>query len=245
MHGSDDQRAAARQAAELMAMDLTRVSGLLEEVGTLWRRAGFYPRPSAPIAPASLQTMARNLAEVLHLVPDTDSKEHPALAFAAVAQLAALEGNAARSAALTADRHLGDAGLWAGVEGALLHAGEQLWSLITCLVNIGEPRPAEGRAAAQVAAATGGRPSGRPAAGPAEARRALAMQRAAIDALPEADLRRLLSLIGGLDPEALQRAAVTYTETFCAVTEMEGSVAALRPIARAAPADHLHDPAPR
>ena len=56
-------------------------------------------------------------------------------------------------------------------------------------------------------------------------------QRTAIDALPEIELRRLLSLIGGMDPAALQRAAAAYTETFCAVAEMKASVAALRPVA--------------
>jgi hypothetical protein len=78
-------------------------------------------------------------------------------------------------------------------------------------------------------------------AGPTEAWQALAEQRAAIDALPEAELRRLLVLIGGMDPEALQRAAATYAETFSAVAEMKGYVAALRPLARAVPCDDLQD----
>lgn len=67
------------------------------------------------------------------------------------------------------------------------------------------------------------------------------MQRAAIDALPEAELRRLLLLIGGMDPEALQRAAATYTETFSAVAEMKGCVAALRPLALPVPCGDLQD----
>jgi hypothetical protein len=79
------------------------------------------------------------------------------------------------------------------------------------------------------------------AAGAAEAGQALAMQRAAIDALPEAELRRLLVLIGGMDPEALQRAAAMYTETFSAVAEMKGHVAALRPLALTDPCDDLQD----
>lgn len=79
------------------------------------------------------------------------------------------------------------------------------------------------------------------AAGAAEAWQALAVQRAAIDALPEAELRRLLVLIGGLDPAALQRAAATYTETFSAVAGMKGHVAALRPLALAVPCDDLQD----
>ena len=67
------------------------------------------------------------------------------------------------------------------------------------------------------------------------------MQREAIGALPEAELRRLLHLIGGMDPAALQRAAASYTEMFCAVAEMKASVAALRPVALAAPCNHLPD----
>ena len=79
------------------------------------------------------------------------------------------------------------------------------------------------------------------AADATEAWQALAVQRAAIDALPEAELRRLLLLIGGMDPEALQRAAATYTETFSAVAEMKGCVAALRPLALAVPCDDRRD----
>lgn len=232
--GSYDQWAAARQAADLVATDLNRVSGLLEEVATLWRRAQLYGQQSSPIAPGSLQDAARNLADALRLLPDADCEEHPALAFAAVAQLAALESNAACSAAVTAERHLGDAGVWAAVEGALLQVGKRLWSLITCLAEIGEPRLAEGPAAARGALVTWGTPS-LPAAGSGESCQALATQRAAIDALPEVELRRLLVLIGGIDPSALQLAAALYTETFCAVAEMKGSVAALRPLALAQP----------
>jgi hypothetical protein len=69
-----------------------------------------------------------------------------------------------------------------------------------------------------------------PALDSRQARRALAVQCEAIDALPEAELRRLLKLVGGADPAALQRAAATYTETFCAVPQAAASVAALRPL---------------
>ena len=83
-----------------------------------------------------------------------------------------------------------------------------------------------------------------PTAGCAEWCQALALQRAAIDALPEGELRRLLVLIGGMDPAALQRAAAMYIETFCAVTEMKGCVAALRPVALALPRNHPQGPGP-
>jgi hypothetical protein len=233
--GSYDQRAVARQAADLVAADLSRVCGLLEEVATFWRRAQLYGQQSSPIAPGSLQNAARSLADALRLLPDADSGERPALTFAAVAQLAALENNAARAAAMTADCGLGDAGIWAAVEGALLQVEEQLWSLVTRLAKIGEPSPAEGPATAWNALTTWADPLTRPAAGSRETRQSLAIQRAAIDALPEGELRRLLVLIGGMDPAVLQRAAAIYTETFCAVAEMKSSVAALRPVAMAMP----------
>lgn len=243
MSGSYYQRAAARQAADLTATDLHRVSGVLEEVATLWRRAGLYGQQSSPIAPGSLQDAARSLADALHTLLDADSDEYPALAFAAVAQLAALESNAARSAAVTAERHLGDAGIWAAVDRTLLQVRKQLWSLITCLVEISEPHPAEGLTALRDSMTMWDRPlrPNLPAAGSGESRQALAMQRAAIDALPETELRRLLSLIGGMDPVALQRAAAIYTEAFCAITEMKSSVDALRPVALARPANYPQD----
>jgi hypothetical protein len=68
------------------------------------------------------------------------------------------------------------------------------------------------------------------------------MQSTAIDALPEAELRRLLKLIGGMDPAALQRAAATYTEMFYGAAEMQASVAALRPVALAGPGNYLPGP---
>ncbi len=80
-----------------------------------------------------------------------------------------------------------------------------------------------------------------PAADPGAARRVLALQSQAIDELPEAELRRLLKLIGGMDPAALQRAAATYTEMFCAVAQVKASVAALRPVALAVPYDYPQD----
>ena len=80
-----------------------------------------------------------------------------------------------------------------------------------------------------------------PVAESEEARRAMAVQNKAIDALPEAVLRQLLKLIGGMDPEALQRAAATYVEMFSAAAEMKASVAALRPVALATPRNNLQD----
>ena len=139
MSGSDGLRAAARKDAGLMVSDLNRVSGLLEEVATIWRRAELYGRQSSSTAPSHLQEAARGLAALLRAVPDADCGQHPALAFSAVAQLAALESNAALSAAatVTGGSALGD-GIWTAIQGALLRVRNQLWSLISCLVRIGD-----------------------------------------------------------------------------------------------------------
>ena len=234
MRGTDDQRAAARKEAALMATDLHRVSGLLEEVATVWRRAGRYGQQrSSSCAPGSLQDAARNLADAVRALPDAGADQHPALAFSAAAQLAELGSNAALSAALTSSGHLGDARIWVAIRDALQQAGERLWSLISHLVKIEERSPLEDVTAGRGSLATSDRlpRPGRPAAGPETPLRALATQRTAIDALPEIDLRRLLCLIGGMDPAALQRAAAVYTETFSTVTETDASVAALRPVA--------------
>lgn len=220
MRDTDDQRAAARKEAALMATELRRVTGLLEEVATVWRRAGRYGQQPSSCTPGSLQDAARNLAAAVSTLPDADAEQYPALAFSAAAQLAGLAANAVLSAALTCSGQLGDAGIWVAIRDALQQAVERLWRLISHLVKIGERSPVEDREAPL---------------------RALATQRTAIDALPEIDLRRLLDLIGGLDPAALQRAAAAYTETFCTVSEMEGSVAALRPVAML-PCDGLPGP---
>lgn len=217
-----------------MATDLHRVTGLLEEVATVWRRAGRYgQQQSSSCAPGRLQDAARNLADAVQALPDADAELHPALVFSAAAQLAELGSNAALSAALTGSGHLGDTRIWVAIRDALQQAGERLWRLISHLVKIGESSLAEGVTAGRDSPATSDRlpEPGLPAAGPEAPLRALATQRTAIDALPEIDLRRLLGLIGGLDPAALQRAAAVYTETFCTVTETEASVAALRPVA--------------
>ena len=94
MSGSYDERAAARKLAGELARELNRVSGLLEEVVTVWRRAELFGQQSS-VAPGSLQDEARSLADTLRALPDADSEEHPALTFSAVARLAALRSNAA------------------------------------------------------------------------------------------------------------------------------------------------------
>jgi hypothetical protein len=242
---SYDQRAAARTAAGLLAADLNRVSGVLEEVATVWRRAEFYGQQPASIAPRSLQNAAGGLADTLRLLPEADCEQHPALVFSAVTQLAVLESDAARSARVTGDLRLGDAEMWVTIQRALAQATNQLWKLISCLARIGDRRPAKDMTATGDPPARKRSPWPDPPAGRGDWQQALAIQRTAIDALPEAEVRRLLSLIGGMEPAALQRAAAAYTDTFCAVAEMKRSVAALRPVALAAPCHYAGEPGRR
>jgi hypothetical protein len=230
MSGSHDQRAVARKDADLMAVDLECVSGLLEEVATLWRRAERYGQQPPSTAPRNLQDAARRLADVVRALPDADCEQHPALAFSAVAQLVTLESNAALSAAATGGIRLGDAGIWAAISRALDQVRQRMWNLIFHLAGIAEGARAEEVSTAPGVSTMQDRPDP-PGASCWDSRRALATQRAAIDALPEAELRRLLGLIGGMDPAALQRAAAIYTETFAAVDGMQASVAALRQVA--------------
>jgi hypothetical protein len=136
MSGSHDQQAAARKDADLMVRDLDRVSGLLEEVATVWRRAEIFGEQPSASSPGHLQGAARSLADTLRGLPDADSGQHQALVFAAVIQLAALERNVTRVAAVTGNRHLGDSGLWRELRSSLGRAGKQLWRLICHLVNI-------------------------------------------------------------------------------------------------------------
>jgi hypothetical protein len=238
--------AAARRAADLMITDLERVNGLLREVATFWRRAGLDADQSSPYSPGNLQDAARRLAEEVHALPEANCEEHPVLAFSAVTQLGALEGNAAFAAAETCGGRQADAAMCAAIAAGLHQARQDLWSLICNLARTGEPsRPADVTADPDTPVTGGRQPQAEsPAAGSGEWQRALAMQRTAIDALPEADLRRLLRLIGGLDPEALRRAATAFTETFCAVAKMEPSVAALQPVAMAVPCTDLKDAEP-
>ncbi len=241
MSGNHDERAAARKDADLMVTELMSLYGVLEEMATLWRRAGLFgPEPSSG-SPVNLQQAARGLADTVTVLPDADCGQHQALAFSAVTQLTALEDNAALAAAATGGRHPGHTAMWAAIQGRLHQAGRHLWNLICHLAETAETALTEDVTPRRDAPTMGGRPPRPPAVDSGEARRALAMQHDAIDALPEPDLRRLLALIGGMDPAALQRAAAAYTEMFCTVAEMQASVAALRPVALAAPGNRPQD----
>jgi hypothetical protein len=141
MNGCHDQREAARKDADLMVTQLMSVSGVLEEVATVWRRAELSGQKLPSDFPGELQQAAGRLADTLHALPDAGSDEHQALAFSAVAQLATLE-NRVQAAAVTGD--LCDAGMWATIQGSLDQVGQQLWCLISHLVKIQGTRLATG-----------------------------------------------------------------------------------------------------
>ena len=160
-----DQRAAGRTAARLLAADLNRVSGMLEEVATVWRRAELYGQQPGFITPASLQSAAGGLADALRLLADADSEQQPALSFSAVTQLAILESDATRSASVTAGLHLGDAEMWVTIQLALAQANNQLRKLISCGQDRGNAPgrggpddPARVAASSHNAGAPGGKP---------------------------------------------------------------------------------------
>jgi hypothetical protein len=237
-----DQRAAVRTAVGRVVADLYRVSGVLEEAATVWRRAGIYGRRPGFITPGSLRGAAGDVADALLLLAAADPGQQPALAFSAVAQLAVLASDVARCASAAGDPRPGDAEMWATVQRALAPARNQLWKLASSLARAGDRHPAEDVTAASARPARTLPPRPGPPADRRAWQQALTMQRAAIDALPETEVRRLLGLIGGMEPAALQRAAAAYTDIFCAVAEMKGSVAALRPIALAAPCRYAAEP---
>jgi hypothetical protein len=138
MTGSYDQRGAARKDADLMVTQLMNVSGMLEEVATVWRRAELFGQQPPSASPENLQEAARSLADTLLALPDADCDEYQALAFSAVTRLAALKNSVGRAAVVTGDSPLCDAQMWVAIRGSLDQVGEQLWSLISHLVKIQE-----------------------------------------------------------------------------------------------------------
>jgi hypothetical protein len=143
MSGSYDQRAAARDDAALMVTDLMKVSGMLEEVATVWRRAELFGQQPPSSSPENLQTAAKSLADTLLALPDADCDTYQALAFSAVAQLVALESSVVHAAEVTGNSPLCDTQMWTTVQGSLHRVGRQLWSLISHLVRIQEISLAE------------------------------------------------------------------------------------------------------
>jgi hypothetical protein len=138
MSGDHDGRAAARKDADLMVTELMSVCGVLEEMATLWRRAGLFGPESSSGSPVNLQQAARGLADTVLALPDADCGQHQALAFSAVTQLTALESNAALAAAATGGHHPEHAAMWAAIQGRLHQAGKHLWSLISHLAETGK-----------------------------------------------------------------------------------------------------------
>jgi hypothetical protein len=195
MSGSHDERAAAYKDADLLVTDLMSVSGVLEEVATLRRRAGLFGQEGPSGSLGNLWGAARDLADTVRALLDADCGQHQALAFSAATQLAALKNNATLAAAATGDRHPGDAAMWAAIQGRLHQAGKHLWSLVSHLAETRGTPLTEDMTARWDAPKMPGRPPRPqpPAADSGDARQAPARQRDAIGALPEVDLRRLLA----------------------------------------------------
>jgi hypothetical protein len=129
MSDSYDRLVILRGDLDLMFGDLSCVRGTLEEVATMWRRAGRCG-PKLPLdLPMRLQDAAGRLACTLRAVADAGMDQPPHLALSAVAQLSALENDIGSAMAMTNGGGIadaGDAGLWGSISQALHRVRERL-----------------------------------------------------------------------------------------------------------------------
>lgn len=129
MTGTDNTAAAMPDGARLLAFDLARVSGALEEIATTWRRA-WPTRPELPLQlPLRLQDTARQLAAgVRELAAECPAQSADRVRSVA-SRVSALQDCLASAQAMTCGHGTppaGDAGLWDYLNAALDRAGSQL-----------------------------------------------------------------------------------------------------------------------
>ena len=125
MSGTDNAAEAITDGARLLAFDLARVSGALEEIATTWRRAW----PTRPELPLRLQDAARALAADARGLAAADSPQAPGGGLSVTSRLSALENGVATAQAMTRAPGMppaGDAGLWEYLDTALRQAGTRL-----------------------------------------------------------------------------------------------------------------------
>jgi hypothetical protein len=131
MSGTDNAAEAITDGARLLAFDLARVSGALEEIATTWRRA-WPARPELPLLlPLRLQDAARELAADARGLAAADPPQAPG-GLSVTSRLSALEDGIASAQAMTRAPGMppaGDAGLWEYLDTALRQAGTRLPSL--------------------------------------------------------------------------------------------------------------------
>lgn len=129
MSGTDNAAEAITDGARLLAFDLARVSGALEEIATTWRRA-WPARPELPLRlPLRLQDAARELAADARGLAAADPPQAPGGGLSVTSRLSALENGVASAQAMTRAPGMppaGDAGLWDYLDTALRQAGTRL-----------------------------------------------------------------------------------------------------------------------
>jgi hypothetical protein len=125
--------AAAPDEARLLALDLASVSGALEEIGTIWRRA-WLTRPELPVRlPLRLQDTARQLAADVRELSAAGPGQAPVRAPSITSRLRALQDGLASAQAMTCGPGMppaGDARLWDFAHDALRRAGSRLPQLV-------------------------------------------------------------------------------------------------------------------
>jgi hypothetical protein len=113
--------------------DLCRVSGALEEIATVWRRA-HHCHPGLPLdLPGRLARMARQLTHMVNAFVDAGPGQSPGRAVPVTEHLSALMRDIAAAEAMTGGAGLppaGDAELWNLVGTAVDSARNRLLSLI-------------------------------------------------------------------------------------------------------------------
>jgi hypothetical protein len=130
MIGSHQVQAATREHVDLMVSALSGVTGVLEEVATMWRRAELFPPLAAATSPSNLQQAAGRLTGLLSVLPDTGTDEWQVLGPSAAAQLAELADNVVIAARMAGDMHVGDAEMWEVIQDRLRPVRERLRRLI-------------------------------------------------------------------------------------------------------------------
>jgi hypothetical protein len=145
--GLDPGRQSLARDQQLLASDLSCVSGTLREVATVWRRAK-KSRPGLPLfLPVQLDDAAGRLAATTAMLAGAGPRPPLDQWCRAAERLSVLRAEIAAAQAQTCGAGrppIGDAGLWATIEAAMRRAARRLLSLIVQAApavdwTVGEP----------------------------------------------------------------------------------------------------------
>jgi len=125
MTDSPDPLMSFRSDLQLLTRDLGCVSGTLEEIATVWRRAR-QCRPDLPLGlPLRLETATRQLAAIADDLARAEPGQQFQLAYLMTEQMSALERDAAAAQAMTCSAGIlpvGDTRLWGYLDAAMRRA---------------------------------------------------------------------------------------------------------------------------